>query len=255
MRRKSAFDEIYDLDEPKEEPQELYVNPDEPYLTSRHKKEISDIAIKIIFIILIVYVVFLIIGAVSTEYYTDENGDTQIVVGNITVLENRDDYDTLTDYVKQVRDVMVDITIIDIKLANGFLSPGQAAVLYNEILDDKVDLLIPKVKTLEVKTRNELIKQNIQVILSNDIAFYLQLMIAGLQQQNSEQINNATSWKSSMMITYNTIEASMLELAKTIHRENNEFFEWELEEAVVEKDSTAVLLSEEKIETEEGSEE
>lgn len=253
MKKNSSLDVVYDLDEKQSDSyEEESRKPTEPMLTSRNKKIISEWLIKVGFILVIAYVVFLIIGAISTEYYVDEKGDTKLVVGNITVLENRDDFDALESYVTQIRDVMVDITIIDIKLANKTLSPSQAAILYKEILDDQVDLIIPKIKTLEVQTRNELIKQNIQVILSNDIAFYLQFMVTGLQQQSSQSINDATAWKSSMMITYKAIETDMLELAKTIHRENDEFFDWELEKAVIKKDSSAVLIQPDDSSKEEG---
>ena len=253
MKKNSSLDVVYDLDEKQSNShEEGSRKPTEPMLTSRNKKIISEWLVKVGFILVIAYVVFLIIGAISTEYYVDEEGDTKLVVGDITVLENRDDFDALESYVTQIRDVMVDITIIDIKLANKTLSPSQAAILYKEILDDQVDLIIPKIKTLEVKTRNELIKQNIQVILSNDIAFYLQFMVTGLQQQSSQSINDATAWKSSMMLTYKAIETDMLELAKTMHRENDEFFDWELEKAVIKKDSSAVLIQPDDSSKEEG---
>lgn len=253
MKKNSSLDVVYDLDEKQSNSyEEESRKTTEPMLTSRNKKIISEWLVKVGFILVIAYVVFLIIGAISTEYYVDEEGDTKLVVGDITVLENRDDFDALESYVTQIRDVMVDITIIDIKLANKTLSPSQAAILYKEILDDQVDLIIPKIKTLEVKTRNELIKQNIQVILSNDIAFYLQFMVTGLQQQSSQSINDATAWKSSMMLTYKAIETDMLELAKTMHRENDEFFDWELEKAVIKKDSSAVLIQPDDSSKEEG---
>ena len=197
--------------------------------------------VKALLIIAIIYIIYLILGILTTEYYTDDNGKKVAIKGDIETLENREDYDILTDYIKEVRDIMRDTTIIDIKVANGDMSYGQAAVQYNSILNDRVDVLIPRLKTVEVQTRNEHIKQDIQVILTNDIAFYLQLMYKGLQGQDMGSINDASVWKESMMQTYASINKDITELAKTLHREDTEFFKWELEKAVLDKDSAAVL--------------
>lgn len=197
--------------------------------------------VKALLIIAIIYIIYLILGILTTEYYTDDNGKKVAIKGDIETLENREDYDILTDYIKEVRDIMRDTTIIDIKVANGDMSYGQAAVQYNSILNDRVDVLIPRLKTVEVQTRNEHIKQDIQVILTNDIAFYLQLMYKGLQGQDMGSINDASVWKESMMQTYASINKDITELAKILHREDTEFFKWELEKAVLDKDSAAIL--------------
>lgn len=199
--------------------------------------------VKVLLILCIVYVLYLILGILSTEFYTDKDGKKKAVKGNIETLEDREDYDNLTDYISQVRDIMRDITIIDIKTANEEISYGQASVQYESILNDQVDLIIPRLKTVNVQTRNEHIKQDIQIIFSNDIAFYLQLMVKGLKAQDMASINEAAKWKESMMQTYDSIDRNIRELAEKLHRENSDFFNWELEKAVTNKDKSAVLKS------------
>lgn len=239
MKKHYFEDEIFNFDS--EEENKVTPMPDsskrDRYVLSEKTK--SGI-IKYTLIVLIVYVAFLIIGALSTEYYYDSNGNRKIVKADITVHEDRDDYDTLEKYISQVRDMIVDITIIDIKLANGDMSYGQAAIQYSEVLKT-ADILIPKIETADIETRNALIKQNLQIIVSNDIALYLQFMIKGLEQQDNSNINDAALWKTSMMQTYNSINDEMLELAKRIYREDSDFFSWGLEKAVSEKDKTAIL--------------
>lgn len=199
--------------------------------------------VKVLLILCIVYVLYLILGILTTEFYTDKDGKKKAVKGDIETLEDREDYDNLTDYISQVRDIMRDITIIDIKTANEEISYGQAAVQYESILNDQVDLIIPRLKTVNVQTRNEHIKQDIQIIFSNDIAFYLQLMVKGLKAQDMTSVNEAVKWKESMMQTYNSIDNNIRELAEKLHRENSDFFNWELEKAVTNKDKSAVLKS------------
>lgn len=212
--------------------------------TSRHTaRKNGSMFVKVLLILCIVYVLYLILGILTTEFYTDKDGKKKAVKGDIETLENREDYDNLTDYISQVRDIMRDITIIDIKTANEEISYGQAAVQYESILNDQVDLIIPRLKTVNVQTRNEHIKQDIQIIFSNDIAFYLQLMVKGLKEQDMTSVNEAVKWKESMMQTYNSIDNNIRELAEKLHRENSDFFNWELEKAVTNKDKSAVLKS------------
>lgn len=199
--------------------------------------------VKILLTIVILYVAFLIIGVISTEYYTDEEGKEIPIKSDIQTLEDRDDYDTLTEYISKAREIMRDITIIDIKLLNGAINYGQASVQYENILNKQIEIIIPQLKTENIQIRNEHIRQNLQVIFSNDMALYLQLVIKGLNEQDMKSINDAAAWKTSMTQTYGDIERDIKELAHTLHRENSNFFEWKLEQAVSDKDPSAVINS------------
>lgn len=214
-------------------------------VSSKSKQRVArkngNMLIKGLLIFCIIYILYLVLGILTTEFYTDKDGKKVAVKGDIKTLEDREDFDNLTDYITQVRDIMRDITIIDIKTANEDISYGQAAVQYETILNDRVDVIIPRLKTVNVQTRSEHIKQDVQIILSNDIAFYLQMMVKGLKAQDMASINEAAKWKESMMQTYNSINKNITELAESIHREDSEFFKWELEKAVTEKDSSAIL--------------
>lgn len=237
-RKKSSDNEIIYLDE------QPSATTSTVRTRSRKEKSVNpngSLLIKILLIIAILYVLFLILGVLTTEFYTDENGKKVPVTADLTTLEDREDYDNLTYYISQARDIMRDVTIIDIKLLNGVINYGQAAVQYQAILNDQIETIIPKLKTVQVQTRNEHIKQNIQVIFTNDIALYLQLISKGLTEKNMASINDASAWKESMMQTYQAIDRDILELAKTLHRENSEFFDWKLEKAVTDKDPSAVI--------------
>ncbi len=237
-RKKSSDNEIIYLDE------QPSATTSAVRTRSRKEKSVNpngSLLIKILLIIAILYVLFLILGVLTTEFYTDENGKKVPVTADLTTLEDREDYDNLTYYISQARDIMRDVTIIDIKLLNGVINYGQAAVQYQAILNEQIETIIPKLKTVQVQTRNEHIKQNIQVIFTNDIALYLQLISKGLTEKNMASINDASAWKESMMQTYQAIDRDILELAKALHRENSEFFDWKLEKAVTDKDPSAVI--------------
>lgn len=212
----------------------------------RDRAIIINKAIKLILILMCLYIVFLIIGVISTDYYIDENNKRQAVIAKIDTLEKRDDYKTLSSYITQIREIMVDITIIDIKVSNGDITYAQAANQYTNILDDNVDSLIPKIKVLNVQPEQELLKQNLQVILANDIGYYLQLMPKALLANNETDVSNALVWKQSMMQTYSSIDEGIRDLASSIKKEDDEFLKWNLEKAVIEKDSTAVLKQQEE---------
>lgn len=247
MKKQKNYDnEIVVLGDSSNPEQSLNAEPKISAVATPSKQTVrknGSMFVKVLLILCIVYVLYLILGILTTEFYTDKDGKKKAVKGDIETLEDREDYDNLTDYISQVRDIIRDITIIDIKTANEETSYGQAAVQYEAILNDQVDLIIPRLKTVNVQTRNEHIKQDIQVILSNDIAFYLQLMVKGLKAQDMTSVNEAVKWKESMMQTYGSIDKNIRELAEKLHREESDFFNWELEKAVTNKDKTAILKS------------
>lgn len=236
MKKNNYSQDIFDLDEELAEQKENDEAQSERIKTTffdeytRHK--INHHVVKTVLILMILYVCFLLLGALSTEYYEDSESKIHIIVADIDTLEDRNDYDAMKEYIEDIRDILVDITALDARIANGELNYGQAVVNYKSILNDKVDRLIPKIESLKVETRNEYIRQNCQVILANDIAFYLQYMSNGLQQQDESSINNAVLWKSSMMQTYSNIMQGMNDLAIALHREDDRFLEWDLEDEV-----------------------
>lgn len=191
--------------------------------------------------LLCAYLVFLVIGVISTKYYiTDDNVNMPVIAGYQT-LQAREDYNAVKDQMSEIRDILRDMTIIDIKVANEDISYAEAAVQYTQLLNDQVDILIPRVQAMDVTDNNALIRQQMESLLANDIAIYLQNITAALQSSDATAAQEALAWRESAFTSFEALNENVFALAQGIHEENDAFWEWTLNEAVVEKDPTAIL--------------
>lgn len=191
--------------------------------------------------LLCAYLVFLIIGVISTDYYvTDEQTNMPVIAGYQT-LQAREDYKEIKKNMTEIREIMRDMTIIDIKVANEDISYNEAAVQYTQLLNDKIDVLIPKIQAMDLTDGNALIQQEMESLLANDIAIYLQKISAGLQASDASAVQTALAWRESAFTSYDTLSEHITALAQAIKQEDDPYLQWDLNEAVLEKDPSAVL--------------
>ena len=111
---------------------------------------------RLLIIVGIVYVLILSFGIASTRYYTDESGNRKAYQVTFSNLKTEDDYKELTEKFKEIRSLLVDMTIIDIHVANGELGNYEAATQYTALLNDRLDVLIPKISALNLTVSNPL---------------------------------------------------------------------------------------------------
>jgi len=203
----------------------------------QHKK---DKIIKTALILLSLYMAFLIVGLLSTGFYTNSKNEKEVIFMNYAYIKDKKDYEAYKKQIEKLRDLYVDITILDIKTANGDISYAKAAQEYNSYLD-YLDKFIPKVEAMDVQNANELIKTNIVVTLKQNVGHYLIYISDGLVTQDNAKIEQAVSYRDLMFSDYNGIMTLMEDLATNLHLQEDDFFSWDLNEAVIKKDKTAVL--------------
>lgn len=241
--------EIVDLDASPVEDENSGINL-RPYYTEEidnsvkkkiQKKKVKQISFIILFCVVTFYLAFLLLGLCTTDYYIDENNQKQLVVADYTILKNRKDYNEITKMMGNIRSIMVDVTVLDIKVANGDIEYIEAANEYTSILNDQIDTLIPKVQAMDLDSSNQYIEQSIESLLSNDIAIYLQNISSALTSADSQTLSDAMAWRESMWQSYDDIDEQIQMLADKIHKTDDSYFAWNLEEAVTDKDSSAVL--------------
>ena len=185
------------------------------------------------------YVVFLIVGIVKTQYYEDTDNVRHAVVADYSMLKTRDDYLLIKKDFQEIRSLFVDIYIIDMKLSNGTLKNFDAGILYKKILDEKVDVIIPKLSALDVAAEQGIIKQALINIVSNDIAVYLQKIIQSISGNDQAALEEALHWHEKMFESYKNLEIEVERLREKVRSKDASYLDWNFEEEILKKDPLA----------------
>lgn len=196
---------------------------------------------KIFIVIGVLYAIALLFGIFSTRFYYDENGNRRAYMMTFSDLKAQDDYNALTEKMTAIRELLTDITIIDIHVANGDYGNYEAATYYTSILDGELDVLIPKISAMNVQDEQKTIQGEMESILSYDLALYLQNMAAGLKSGSNETVSTALSYRDKAFATYEIIENDLKALSERIKMNDESYYKWLLQDAVVAKDKSAVL--------------
>ena len=187
------------------------------------------------------YFVFVLFSMLVSDYYIDENGIRQPIVLSFEYLAVRDDYRTLLKQYKAIEELVVDITVVDIHLANEDVTEMEAATQYSTILDDRLDVMIPKITAMELGDEQIVLQQSTETLLSNDIAVYLQKIIEGLKTGNADSVNTALVWREKSLAAFDVIRSDMANLCDRAKADSTFIREWNLSDRALEKDASAYL--------------
>ena len=187
------------------------------------------------------YFVFVLFSMLVSDYYIDENGIRQPIVLSFEYLAVRDDYRTLLKQYKAIEELVVDITVVDIHLANEDVTEMEAATQYSAILDDRLDVMIPKITAMELGDEQIVLQQSMETLLSNDIAVYLQKIIEGLKTGNADSVNTALVWREKSLAAFDVIRSDMANLCDRAKADSTFIREWNLSDRAIEKDASAYL--------------
>ena len=196
---------------------------------------------KIVAVFVAVYLLILCYGALTTRFYVNEAGEKVAYRMSFADLKKQDDYKELKVKLSDIRNLLRDITIVDIHLANGEYTNYEAATLYTKILNEKLDVQIPKVKSMNLEDEQASIQKELESILSYDLALYLQNITNGLQSGNTATVQTALAYREKALQTYQIIESDIKSVAESIKIQDKAFYEWTLNEAVLKEDATAIL--------------
>ena len=192
-------------------------------------------------IIITIYLLIVCYGALTTRFYENESGEKVAYRMSFADLKKQDDYKELKVKLTDIRNLLRDITIVDIHLANGEYTNYEAATLYTKILNEKLDVQIPKVKSMNLEDEQASIQKELESILSYDLALYLQNITKGLQSGNTATVQTALAYREKALQTYQIIETDIKNIAESLRIKDEEFYEWTLNSAVLKEDETAIL--------------
>ena len=200
---------------------------------------------RILIINIVIYLLIVGYGVLTTRFYENEAGEKVAYRMSFSDLKKQDDYKDLKVKLTDIRTLLRDITIVDIHLANGEYTNYEAATLYTKILDEKLDVLIPKVNSMNLEEEQASIQKELESILSYDLALYLQNIAKGLQSGSTATVQTALAYREKALSTYQIIESDIKEIAESLKIKDTEYYEWTLNSAVLEKDETAILRQKE----------
>lgn len=209
--------------------------------TDRLRRFLKKNRLRIFLGVLCTYLVFILFAMLVTDYYIDENGIRQPIVLSFEYLAVRDDYRTLLKQYKAIEELVVDITVVDIHLANEDVTEMEAATQYSTILDDRLDVMIPKITAMELGDEQIVLQQSMETLLSNDIAVYLQKIIEGLKTGNADSVNTALVWREKSLAAFDVIRSDMANLCDRAKADSTFIREWNLSDRALEKDASAYL--------------
>ncbi len=196
---------------------------------------------QILIVVGVMYLLILLFGIFTTRFYTDENGERRAYQLSFSDLRAQDDYNALTDKMSDIRSLLTDITIIDIHVANGDYGNYEAATYYTDILNEQLDVLIPKISAMNLQDEQKTIQEEMENILSYDLALYLQNMATGLKNGSNETVSTALAYRDKALTTYELIESDLKLVSDRLKMNDSSYYNWVLKDAVAAKDKTAVL--------------
>ena len=156
-------------------------------------------------------------------------------------MKEKDSYTELKDKLTDIRALLVDVTVVDIHLSNSEISNYDAATLYTEILNNELDVLIPKISSLSVSDSLKTAREAMESLLSCDLALYLQNISAALKSGDNNVAQTALSSREKALETYEIIVDYMKDAAERLKIEEKDFYDWKLYDAVIQKDKTAIF--------------
>lgn len=195
----------------------------------------------------VMYLIAVIFGIASMRYYYDEYGNRRLYRLTFSDMQLQDDYDVLTEQLDEIRSLLVDVAIVDIHFANEKYTNYEAATIYTSLLNERLDVMIPKVNSMNLQNEQEPIRETMESLLSYDLALYLQNISSGLKSGEGTAISTALQYREKWLKTYKILEGDIMKISQKLKLDDDKYYEWELYRAVEKKDPSAVLITKEDV--------
>ena len=237
MRRRDRWEiETIDLTSKRYEENKQVETSGVKAIVKRHWK-------KSLIILGVIYLIVVLFGVFSARYYYDENGNRRLYRLTFADMQLQDDYDTLSDQLTSIRGILTDVAIVDIHLANGKYTNYEAATLYSEILNGQLDVLIPKINSMNLQKEQEPIRETMESLLSYDLALYLQNITAGLKSGDAKTVQTALEYREKALKTYDILEDGLRSISDDLKLNDGAYYAWDLYESAKRKDGSAVFVA------------
>lgn len=185
--------------------------------TARMEKR-HAVARKSIMVILIlgcVYLIFLIYGAINTQYIYAESG--AVVAQRMTVekIRNLNEFNNIAKEYRQARSLYESVLTLDYRVAAGEEDPLLVAPEYEKLLET-VEKLVIQIQGDEIEAEYTQINTMLQEWVGTDVAVYCQRMSQAISQNNAEYANQAIQYRQVIYDTFSVITENISKIGDEI---------------------------------------
>lgn len=197
----------------------------------KKRKQISKI-IQVILAIGCVYLVFLIYGALNTNFTYDNKGNVVPVILTVNEIKAAADYTTMSSQYLQARTLYERVLLLDYRLGTGLEDPIFIAPEYEKILEDITKLSVQAsavtVPAQYTQPMNMLISW-----IQNDIALYCQFASRAITKNSVTDMNQALIYKDTMRANFMQITEVVVKLGTQVENVDiQNLIEWSPDEYV-----------------------
>jgi len=163
-----------------------------------------------------VYMIFLIYGAIKTEYAYDEDG--KVVAQTLTVqqIEELSEFDKVAKEYYKVRGLYETVLRLDYRVAAGIEDPLVIAPEYDKALET-VEKLVLSVQALTSSSKYTQVQAMLLSWVKTDIAVYCQRMSEAISQNNPEYAAQAIQFRQRSYNDFGIITENLVALGSTVH--------------------------------------
>lgn len=170
---------------------------------AKTRKKIITIAL----IIGCVYLVFLIYGAINTQYIYNSEGNVVTEKLSVTQLKNIKEFEKIAVQYRQARSIYEEVLLLDYRIGSGIEDPLTIGPEYEKVLE-KIEKLTLQLGGVSVESQYNQLLTSLTTWVGTDIAVYCQNMSAAISQNNAANADQAIQYKEQsyndfMIITQN----------------------------------------------------
>lgn len=171
----------------------------------------------VVFVIGCIYLVFLIYGAINTNYIYDRAGNVIPLSMNMNTLKGKRDFESIAVQYLQARTLYEQILVLDYRMAAGLEDPLLIGPEYDKILND-VESLTLQLNELAQRCPSEYnqVVSMLRAWVGTDVAVYCQNMSAAIAQNNAVYADNALQYKDMVYVDFSLITKNLSTLGANV---------------------------------------
>ncbi len=181
------------------------------------------------------YLVFLIYGALMTNYEYNESGKITPCIMSVNDIKEQKEYNLMLSYYEEAKNIYEDIYMIDYRLSLGDEDPLVLAPEYEAMLED-ISALSVSLSSAEFSSKYSVIQSLLLTWIQDDSALYVQNMTSAISTNNQTAANNALQYRSSMYSKFVTITDNIIAVGDSLNGVyTEELAEWSLDNYIYEQ--------------------
>lgn len=184
------------------------------------------IRLKIILLLLGGYIIFLLIGILSTSFVTNPiTGRKEAQIITVQLHEERKSYMLLKEYYLTLKNLLQKTQEIDEQLQTAQADQMFIYATKYESLLPILDKHIPKVKGLVIDSKYKVLLDQLVNIYVNDLPIYLQKMGKALSRRDQATLLEAISWREQIIVDFEQLRSNMKAFASIVKLEDKDLEE------------------------------